>query len=339
MPYLGADRTWGQTGRTGKGVTIAIIDTGLNYYHVDFGGKGNAAWMADDPTSREPGTFPTGKVVGGYDLVGDDYDADTQPVPPSRSGPPRLQGPGRRIGQHGTHVAGTAAGTGVTIAGQTYTGSYDSHTSHDTDFRIAPGVAPKARLLAYRVFGCEGSSSVVVDAIERAVRDGADIINMSLGTSFGDAGSLDAIAADNAALAGVVVVASSGNSGASAYLTGAPGSATRAISVAAMDALPGYPGARLDMATGPDIQAINANGADLGVSGKLKVFRDDPSTPPDPSTGEGDESRGCFAQDYTYNGFVDGQIAAVYRGSCARADRAVQGQKQHAAAVDHDQRQ
>ncbi len=82
VPYLGADRTWGQTGSTGKGVTIAIIDTGINYYHRGLRRRrATAAWQADDPTIREPGTFPTSKVVGGYDLVGDDYDADTQPVP------------------------------------------------------------------------------------------------------------------------------------------------------------------------------------------------------------------------------------------------------------------
>ncbi len=157
VAYLGADRTWGQTGRTGKGVTIAIIDTGLNYYHADFGGAGSTAWLADDPTRREPGTFPTAKVVGGYDLVGDDYDADTQPERHPDPDPLDCKDRNAESVQHGTHVAGTAAGTGVTIAGQTYTGTYDSHTLDDTDFRIAPGVAPKAKLLAYRVFGCEGS--------------------------------------------------------------------------------------------------------------------------------------------------------------------------------------
>ena len=333
VPYLGADRTWGQTGKTGAGVTIAIIDTGLNYYHADFGGAGYNAWKQDDPTTREPGTFPTAKVVGGYDLVGDSYDADTQPVPHPDSDPLDCKAKDAESVQHGTHVAGTAAGIGVTIAGETFSGSYDSYTLATTDFRIGPGVAPKAKLLAYRVFGCAGSSTVVVDAIERAVQGGADVINMSLGSSFGDAGSLDSVATDNASLAGVVVVASSGNSGASAYLTGAPAVATRAISVAAMDALPGYPGARLEMATGSDIRAINANDATLNVTGKLKIFRDDPDTSVDPATGTGDESLGCNAADYTYNDFVDGQVAVVHRGICARTDRAVQGQKQDAAAV------
>jgi minor extracellular serine protease Vpr len=324
--YLGANKTWGQTGRTGQGVKIAIIDTGVNYYHLDFAGKGNTAWKADDPTVREPGTFPTAKVVGGYDLVGDSYDADTQPVPHPDPDPMDCYG-------HGSHVAGTAAGVGVTSAGKAYTGAYDSNTLVNTDFQIGPGVAPKAKLLAYRVFGCDGTTDVVVDGIERAVQDGADIISMSLGSDFGGAGTLDAVASDNAVLAGVVVVASSGNAGTSAYITGTPASATRVISVAALDALPEFPGAKVDMATGANIGAINANDGELPVSGKLNLFHDDPSTPADGSTGQGDESLGCFPQDYTYNSFHSGEIAVVTRGTCPRVDRAVQGQKKHAAAV------
>ncbi len=344
VPYIGADTTWGQTGKTGKGVTIAIIDTGINYYHVDFAGKGQAAWKADDTKVREPGTFPTSKVVGGWDFVGDTYDADVQPVP--HPDPDPLDCKAKAADQHGTHVAGTAAGTGVTDAGKTYKGAYDSHTLSNTDFRIGPGVAPQAKLLAYRVFGCAGSTNVVVDAIERAVQDGANVISMSLGSDFGDAGTLDAIASDNASLAGVVVVASSGNAGASAYLSGSPAAATRTISVAAVDAVPSFPGAKLNMATGPSITGINANNnGDLPVTGKVNLFHDDPSTPVDGTTGEGDESLGCFAQDYHYNHFHAGQIAAVLRGICPRTDRAVQGtdaarscggddqQRGHAAAL------
>ena len=50
---------------------------------------------------------------------------------------------------------------------------------------IGPGVAPKADLYALRVFGCVGSTDVVVDAIDWAVENGIDVINMSLGSAFG----------------------------------------------------------------------------------------------------------------------------------------------------------
>lgn len=333
VPYIGADRTWGQTGRTGKGVKIAIIDTGINFYHSAFGGKGQAAWKADNGKTISKSTFPTAKVVGGWDFVGDAYDGDTNLTPKPDPNPLDCKKKDAETVQHGTHVAATAAGFGVKADGTTYKGSYGSSTLSKVDFSVGPGVAPEAKLLAYRVFGCSGGTFLVVDALERAVRDGADVINMSLGSDFGEAGTLDAVATDNAVLAGVTVVASSGNAGGSAYMTGSPAAATRAISVAAMDAVASFPGAKLDMATGSDIVGINANGASLPVSGKLKIFKDDPSTSVDPATGKGDESLGCFPQDYTYNGFQSGQIAVVTRGICARVDRATQGQKRGAAAV------
>ena len=50
---------------------------------------------------------------------------------------------------------------------------------------VGPGVAPKADLYAVRVFGCDGSTDVTVDAIEWAVANDMDVINMSLGSPFG----------------------------------------------------------------------------------------------------------------------------------------------------------
>lgn len=331
--YLDVPATWGATGRTGRGVTIAIIDSGINYYHQDFGGAGAGAWRADDPTIREPGTFPTAKVVGGTDLVGDDYDADEHDVPSPDPDPLDCKAAGSDIDQHGTHVAGTAAGMGVVAGGGTFRGPYDARTLQRTSFRIAPGVAPEAKLLAFRVFGCRGGTYLVVDAIERAVRAGADVINLSLGSSFGEPGSIDSVAVDNASLAGVTVVVSSGNSGSSAYITGSPGAATRAITVAAMDALPSFKAARIDMATGSDITAMVANGATPDARGRLVRFRDDPSTDVDALTGAGDESLGCHTADYAYNRAREGDIVAVRRGICPRVDRASLGQRQGAAAV------
>jgi subtilisin family serine protease len=122
---------------------------------------------------------------------------------------------------HGSHVAGTAAGGGVNADGTSYTGPYDA-TTPSRSFTVGPGVAPQADLYAVRVFGCNGSTNVVVPAIDWAVDHGMDVINMSLGSSFGRADDPDAQAAANAVAAGVVVVASSGNSGPSPYLTGSP---------------------------------------------------------------------------------------------------------------------
>jgi subtilisin family serine protease len=333
IAFLGADKTWAQTGYTGKGVRIAVIDTGINFYHSDFNGAGFAAWKADNGLKRD-GNFPTAKVVEGWDLVGDAYNAD-DPIPDRNPDPNPLdcKAADAESVQHGTHVAGTAAGVGVTANGQPYQGAYTPAAIAAADLRIAPGVAPEAKLMAYRVFGCEGSTYVTADAIEMAVRDGADIINMSLGSDFGNPGSLDAVAADNAVLAGVTVVASSGNSGPSAYETGSPGASQRTISVAAMDAQPSFPGAKVDMPSGADIKAINANDGPLPVTGKLHYFVDNPATAGDPDTGEGYEQSGCMADSYAYNDFKAGEIAVVQRGFCARIDKAKTGDKRNAKAV------
>ena len=183
----------------------------------------------------EPGTFPTVKVAGGYDFVGDAYDASSDD--PAINTPVPDPDPVDCNG-HGSHVAGTAAGAGVLTDGSTFTGPYDE-TTHANSFLIGPGVAPEATLYALKVFGCEGSTDVTVDAIEWAVEHDLDVINMSLGSEFGRSNDPTAMAATNAAIAGVVVVTSAGNAGPGRYLTGSPGTGSGALSVAAMDTIEG----------------------------------------------------------------------------------------------------
>ncbi|MDQ3493074.1 MAG: S8 family serine peptidase [Chloroflexota bacterium] len=328
VDFLRADKAWGRTGNTGEGVNVAIIDSGINYYHADFGGTGDPEYAADNGLSRADGNFPTDKVIAGHDFVGDAYDPSS-PVPPSPDDDPLdCKDPESPNVQHGTHVAGTAAGFGVRNNGTTYTGSYDENTLSGVNFRIGPGTAPEASLMAYRVFGCDNGTNLVVDAIERATRDGADVINMSLGSSFGNPNSADSVAVNNASIAGVTVVMSAGNSGPSAYITGSPGVATRGISVAAMDAVPTFPSVVIDMPTGDDIVGINANGetADLPVTGELVVFEDVPGTP-------ANESLGCEVSDFVANGVQPGDIAVTFRGVCARVARAQNGDAVGAAAV------
>jgi subtilisin family serine protease len=240
VPLIGAPDLWNpaEYGLTGEGISIAVIDTGIDYLHANFGGPGTAAaYAANDRTIiTDTNGFPTSKVIGGWDFAGDDYapgDGGAAEIPDPDPDPLDCNG-------HGSHVAGTAAGFGVTKAGATYTGPYTQSMNLVDRFRIGPGVAPKASLYALKVFGCDGSTDVTDVAIEWAVdpngdgdlSDHVDVINMSLGSDFGGSTDSSALASDNAVLAGVIVVTSAGNSGDTNYISGSPGSAKNVIATA-----------------------------------------------------------------------------------------------------------
>lgn len=237
VPLIGAPLLWSNAGLglpAGNGIKIGVIDTGIDYLHTDFGGPGTAAaYSGNDPTVINDGYFPTIKVAGGYDFAGDNYDADDPSSAPEPD-PDPLDCNG-----HGSHVSGTAAGYGVNANGTTYTGPWNSSTPFST-LRIGPGVAPRATLYALKVFGCAGTTNVTDQAIEYAVdpngdgdfSDHLDVINMSLGAQYGSDEDSSAVASDNAASIGVIVVTSAGNEGDTYYITGSPGAAGRAIAVA-----------------------------------------------------------------------------------------------------------
>jgi minor extracellular serine protease Vpr len=309
---------WTDLGLTGEGVSVAIIDTGIDYTHANFGGEGTPeAFESNDPTIIEEGTFPTAKVVGGWDFVGDDYNAssDDEDVATPKPDPDPIDCNG-----HGTHVAGTVGGFGV-VEGQTYEGDYAGLDPSGMD--IGPGMAPHVDLYALKVFGCEGSTNVTVDAIDWAVENKVDVINMSLGSSFGRATDPSAVASTNAVEAGIVVVASAGNSGDVRYITGSPASSEGAISVAAMDTAFEF----IPMAEMADVLMQVSNGAEIPdgeITANVHVLQDDPSTP-------ANESLGCELSDY--DDIADGDIVITFRGVCARVDRAIFGQQAGASAV------
>src|SRR3970040_2208461 len=137
------------------------------------------------------GFGPNGKVVGGYDFV----DKDEQPMDTNG---------------HGTEVAGIIAADGN-----------------------LKGVAPKAKLLAYRVSatGESVSSEFIVSAIHHAIKEKADIINISLGVNKTNE-ELDR-AESEAVKKGIVVVTAAGNSGPGIQTIGSPAESIDVITVGA----------------------------------------------------------------------------------------------------------
>lgn len=206
----------------GRGMKVGVIDTGIDYTHAMFGGVGSEeAYKSIDPNIVTPSSFPTAKVVGGIDLVGTDYNDASLDI--KKHIPQPDANPIDEAG-HGTHVAGTIAGVGDYI--NTYT-----------------GIADKAQLYAIKVFGKDGSTgdATVLAALEYALDpnhdlnldDKLDVVNLSLGSSFGLPHTLYNEAISRLSKAQVTAVISAGNSGNISYIVGAPGTSNDALSVAA----------------------------------------------------------------------------------------------------------
>jgi minor extracellular serine protease Vpr len=226
VPFIGAPSVWTKLKAQGEGMTLALVDTGIDYTHQDFGGSGNPAdYDNNDPNVVEPGTFPTSKVIGGYDFVGSNYDVldddPTNDIPRPDFDPLDRDG-------HGTHTGGTCCGIGV-------------------PGKVGAGVAPKVKILAYKVWDVGNSTDdVLVAAYERAVdpnqdgdtKDHADVLSFSGGVDYGTLNSVEAVAAQRVVDVGTVFVAAAGNAGnqengGSAYISGTPANARGVISVAA----------------------------------------------------------------------------------------------------------
>src|SRR5688572_6903965 len=189
LAMTGADFAQNELGLTGTGIKVAVMDTGIDYHHPDLGG----------------GFGPGRRVVTGYDFVGDRFDA-------GGSGGALIAHPDNDpddCNGHGTHVAGIIGASGNPATGG------------------ARGVAPGVTFGAYRVFGCDGSTSadIMLAAMERALNDGMHVLNMSIGSAFQTWPQYPTAAGADALVdAGMIVVTSIGNSGASGvYSASAPG--------------------------------------------------------------------------------------------------------------------
>ncbi|KAI7890621.1 peptidase S8/S53 domain-containing protein [Mucor mucedo] len=196
------DRVHSELKNKGKGVLVAVLDTGIDYLHPALGGGFGKGF----------------KVSNGYDLVGDAYTGSNNPVPDSD--PLDKCGVASGASGHGTHVSGIIAG-------------YEASTNFT-------GVAPEANLAMFRVFGCTGqvSNDVVIKALLMAYDAGADVVNLSLGATnaWGTTSDTESDIVNKLVEKGVSVVISAGNSGAQGiYTVGQPGTSKNAFTVASVE--------------------------------------------------------------------------------------------------------
>lgn len=279
-------------GYEGQGINIAIIDSGVDWRHPMFGGTGLNTPMPRISGNAENPAADNRKVIYYYALSSpgnptDDFGHGTL-VASSAAGysvdgsTPRNPGYGtgplpNSTGGVGGVVGAPGTGIGPTPNGQQFFGT-----------------APQARIMAYKVCGpapqCAGDIELAMEDAASpftlvasgdtgptpVAKPVADVINLSLGDESGDPAGASARAANNAALAGTIIVASAGNSGPGPGTIGSPSAATLAISVAAsLD-----PGS----VAGADVLLPNQVPTDLRLPGSPGPVPERDDQPGDPSS-------------------------------------------------------
>lgn len=214
-----------ELGFAGEGLVVAVIDSGIDPYHKD---------MQIDPTQYDveldssevgaiiaeeslPGKYFSAKVPYGYNYMDNDYE---------------IRDLGAEASMHGMHVAGSVAADGE-----------------------LKGVAPKAQLLAMKVFGNDPQfpstfGDTIIAAIDDSIALGADVMNLSLGatSTFVDKNDPEQQAITRATENGIIMSISAGNSAMLGYghsnpyasnpdigVVGSPGLVYESIQVASVD--------------------------------------------------------------------------------------------------------
>lgn len=183
---VGAQSAWA-SGITGKGVDVAVIDTGV---------------------ARVPGLSVAGKVLDGPDLSFDQVNAAT---------------PGVDAFGHGTFMAGIIAGRDATATASATGCTTCLNGSGYSDTTKYVGMAPDARIINVKVGAADGASDVsqVIAGIDWVAQHAHDpglnirVLNLSFGTNSTQAYTLDPLAqaAEQAWKHGVAVVVAAGNEG------------------------------------------------------------------------------------------------------------------------------
>ena len=301
-------------GFDGTGVKVAVLDSGIDFTHANLGGPGDQA--VTDECFAGAAAAVTGicstlfgesapKVKGGYDFVGEEWpDGDLVEDPNPIDA-------GSEAG-HGTHVADI-------IGGRSSEGSH-------------VGIAPGVDLYGVKVCSSVSTSCSGVAILKGLdwsldpngdgdISDAVDVVNMSLGSSYGQEQDDSSFAANNLVNAGVVVVVSAGNSADRPFIVGSPSTAPGAISVA-QTSLPDDLQWVIQPSTGPAI-----------TNAVLQSWSPAPTAAISAGLARPTDSGGIGCSQDAYASFPTGSIALVSRGSCNVSDKAVYAQNAGAVAV------
>ncbi|MCU1262725.1 MAG: peptidase and in, kexin, sedolisin [Bryobacterales bacterium] len=274
---------WAQIGQTnaGAGIKIAVIDSGIDVNHAAFQNSPLVTPASFPRVNANSDTaFTNNKVIVARSYVS---------LLPTRD-------PDTSARDHSGH--GTALG--MVSAGGTNAGPLATIT----------GVAPAAWLGSYKIFGSPGvndntTTSAIIKAIDDAVADGMDVINLSLGVPVGLRLQNDptVAAVEAAANAGVIVVVAVGNTGSDPNTIASPATAPDVISVSAQ---------QNDRAFTTTVQAS-------GFSPFLAIAGNGPA-PASPITGNLVDAASLDGTGLACNAIpansLSGRVALILRGTC-----------------------
>jgi hypothetical protein len=305
VPHIGAAALQ-NIGVDGTGVRVAVLDSGADFMHYNLGGTGKVDDF--DLCYGQANVAPSGicanfygpsapKVTGGWDFVGENW-TGTAPNTVLQPDPNPIAR--RGTGGHGTHVADI-------ILGKSADGMHK-------------GVAPEAKLYAVKVCSAVSSSCsglAILQGVDYALdpngdgdlSDAVDVMNLSLGASYGQRENASVLAINQAGQFGVVPVVSAGNSANRPFITGSPSSAAAAISVAQTQ-VPSATAVPLVISSPASIARTITNTA--SVAWATGSFAGNVGATSGPATPAGNDACAALPP-----GSLNGLVALIRRGTCA----------------------
>jgi hypothetical protein len=320
--WIGAEQIWNATdglGSRGAGRLIGIVDSGINATHPSFAAVGPVdGFVHTNPRGRFYGFCEANPARCNAKLIGIHDYTNCEGTNASTGCEDKETNDGSDVSGHGSHVASTAVGNTLQM-------SFTTGQTNNT-MRLS-GVAPHAALISYKACEkrdpgstCRGSWTLA--ALNRAVADGVDVINYSIGSSdqrnpWSDAGALAMLAAREA---NVFVATSAGNNGPGEGTVGSPANAPWVMAVAASSHDRVIGNRLLDLSGGastPPSGGVLFGVGSTGGYGPAPLLR--PADHPGCSTGSGDTALPVTGASNPWgaNRFA-GEIVVCERGVQAR---------------------